>query len=160
MCDPEELLEEGDKHLPPPPLVEVEEDPVTDIEAELLWESQPHPPRGDVPSRRVSLDYVEEEPQDQAAPSYSHTHHHRGRQQLGMNPGGGGHRVRHEGLKVTLFTDCFLLTSLGHMVSVLPCSKDVGSIPSSNLTVWRFPGLPVSLYGSQSSPGYNTALIW
>ncbi|XP_008336132.1 FRAS1-related extracellular matrix protein 1b [Cynoglossus semilaevis] len=100
MCDPEELLEEGDKHLPPPPLVEVEEDPVTDIEAELLWESQPHPPRGDVPSRRVSLDYVEEEPQDQAAPSYSHTHHHRGRQQLGMNPGGGGHRVRHEGLKV------------------------------------------------------------
>ncbi|XP_056271072.1 uncharacterized protein LOC130194202 [Pseudoliparis swirei] len=38
---------------------------VTDIEAELLWQNRPHPPRGDVPNRRPYLDYGEVEPQDQ-----------------------------------------------------------------------------------------------
>uniref|UniRef100_A0A3Q1IU48 C-type lectin domain-containing protein n=1 Tax=Anabas testudineus TaxID=64144 RepID=A0A3Q1IU48_ANATE len=82
-CDPEDLwLDQDEKRLlsPPPPLLpeppSLEEDPVIDIEAELLWENQPHPPRGDVPNRRPYLDYGEGIPQDQAAPSYSHTHYH------------------------------------------------------------------------------------
>uniref|UniRef100_A0A3Q3W4W6 Calx-beta domain-containing protein n=1 Tax=Mola mola TaxID=94237 RepID=A0A3Q3W4W6_MOLML len=59
-CDPDNLkVEEDRKQLPasprlpdpPRPGEEDEEDPVTNIEAELLWENQPHPPRGDVPNR-------------------------------------------------------------------------------------------------------------
>ncbi|KAK2835082.1 hypothetical protein Q5P01_015566 [Channa striata] len=83
-CHPDDLNVEGDvdrnpppsPHLPQPPKPEEKEpDPVTDIEAELLWETQTHPPRGDVPNRRPYLDYAEGEPQDQAAPSYSRTHY-------------------------------------------------------------------------------------
>lgn len=71
-CDPEDL-----KIVPPPPQLPVpspgeeDEDGVTEIDAELLWESQPHPPRGDVPGRRPYLDYGEVEPQDQAVPGDS-----------------------------------------------------------------------------------------
>ncbi|XP_040896305.1 FRAS1-related extracellular matrix protein 1b isoform X2 [Toxotes jaculatrix] len=105
-CDPEDLVEKDKKQLPPPPRLPdpprpEEEDTVTDIEAELLWENQPHPPRGDVPNRRPYLDYGEGEPQDQAAPSYSNIHYHS--RQLPRtstgNTGSTGHRVRHGGLK-------------------------------------------------------------
>ncbi|KAM7012171.1 LOW QUALITY PROTEIN: FRAS1-related extracellular matrix protein 1b [Tautogolabrus adspersus] len=109
-CDPDDLrVEEDEKRLPlplpPPPRLpdpprpKEEEDPVTDIEAELLWENQPHPPRGDVPNRRPYLDYGEGEPQDQAAPGFTHIHPH-SRQQPGT--GSTGHRVRQGGLKVHL----------------------------------------------------------
>ncbi|XP_061834466.1 FRAS1-related extracellular matrix protein 1b [Nerophis lumbriciformis] len=65
-CDPGDLSkEEEDKatlhptiDAPPPP---TEDEPVTDIEVELLWENQPHPPRGDVPNRHHY-------PEDQAVP--------------------------------------------------------------------------------------------
>ncbi|KAM3619849.1 uncharacterized protein V6R79_014624 [Siganus canaliculatus] len=109
-CDPDDLrVEEDEKGLPaplpppsPPPHLPVpprpeEEDPVTDIEAELLWENQPHPPRGDVPNRRPFLDYGDGDPQDQAAPSDSHIHY---RQLPGTSTGSTGHRVQHGGLKV------------------------------------------------------------
>ncbi|KAM6922004.1 FRAS1-related extracellular matrix protein 1b [Xenentodon cancila] len=84
-CDPENV--KVDDHSPPPPRlpeplepdVDLEGDPVTDIEAELLWENRPHPPRGDVPNRQPFLDLREAEPQDQAAPSYRHVHHRSGR---------------------------------------------------------------------------------
>ncbi|XP_070816237.1 FRAS1-related extracellular matrix protein 1b [Chaetodon trifascialis] len=109
-CDPDDLRVEEDKkllpappRLPDPPGPE-EEDPVTDIEAELLWENQPHPPRGDVPNRRPYLDYGEGDPQDQAAPAYSHIHYH-SRQHPGASTGStgsSGHTVRHGGLKVHL----------------------------------------------------------
>ncbi|XP_023194698.1 FRAS1-related extracellular matrix protein 1-like isoform X1 [Xiphophorus maculatus] len=69
-CDPEDLKVLSPP-LPPQPEEEEDEDPVTDIEAELLWEKQPHPPRGDVPDRRPSLD--EAEPQDQALPGDTHS---------------------------------------------------------------------------------------
>ncbi|KAM4629862.1 FRAS1-related extracellular matrix protein 1b [Polymixia lowei] len=83
-CDPEDLrVEEEEKRSLLPPRVppsprprskeeEEEEDPVTDIEAELLWENPPPPPRGDVPHRRSYLDYGE--PQDQA-PSHRVLHY-------------------------------------------------------------------------------------
>ncbi|XP_074492745.1 FRAS1-related extracellular matrix protein 1b isoform X1 [Sebastes fasciatus] len=116
-CNPDDLRVEEDvtrlSPSPPPPRLldppgPEEEDPVTDIEAELLWENQPHPPRGDVPNRRPYLDYGEGEPQDQANPgSYSHIHYH-SRQQPGTSTGSTGstgsigHRVRHGGLKVHL----------------------------------------------------------
>ncbi|XP_035863594.1 FRAS1-related extracellular matrix protein 1b [Sander lucioperca] len=109
-CDPDDLRVDEDRkrlplpHPPPPPPPRLpdpprpEEDPVTDIEAELLWENQPHPPRGDVPNRRPYLDYGDGEPQDQPAPgSYSHVLHH-SRQQ----PGGATGSLRHGGLKVHL----------------------------------------------------------
>ncbi|XP_070764752.1 FRAS1-related extracellular matrix protein 1b [Enoplosus armatus] len=109
-CDPDDLrVEEDQRRLPAPPRLpdplrpEVE-DPVTDIEAELLWENQPHPPRGDVPNRRPYLDYGEGEPQDQAASSYSHSHYH-SRQLPGTGTGSTGStglRGRHGGLKVRL----------------------------------------------------------
>ncbi|KAM4738568.1 LOW QUALITY PROTEIN: FRAS1-related extracellular matrix protein 1b [Anableps anableps] len=73
-CDPEDLMVEAvPPQLPDPPPSprpeeEEDEDPVTDIEAELLWEKQPHPPRGDVPDRRPYLDHGAMEPQDQAVP--------------------------------------------------------------------------------------------
>ncbi|XP_060934047.1 LOW QUALITY PROTEIN: FRAS1-related extracellular matrix protein 1b [Limanda limanda] len=81
-CEPEELVvDEGGKapppRLPDPPTPEEDEDPVTDIEAELMWENQPHPPRGDVPDRRPSLDYGEREPQDQPAPGHAPPHSRR-----------------------------------------------------------------------------------
>nr|XP_020464816.1 FRAS1-related extracellular matrix protein 1-like [Monopterus albus] len=88
-CDPDNLrVEEDEKRLrpPPPDLPGPDEDPITDIEAELLWENQPHPPRGDVPNRWPFLDYEEGDPQDQAAP---------GRQLPGTRNGSNGHRVRH-----------------------------------------------------------------
>ncbi|KAF7644125.1 hypothetical protein LDENG_00227060, partial [Lucifuga dentata] len=114
-CDPEDLMVEEDmKLLPPPPPppppgspqppkpeVEEEEDPVTDIEAELLWESQPHPPRGDVPHRQPYLDYAEREPQDQAVPGYTHIHYHT-RQLPAVGTGRTGHRVRTRGPRVPL----------------------------------------------------------
>ncbi|XP_036971006.1 FRAS1-related extracellular matrix protein 1b isoform X3 [Acanthopagrus latus] len=114
-CDPDDLrVEEDEKRfpappphpprLPDPPRPEEEEDPVTDIEAELVWENQPHPPRGDVPNRRPFLDYGDGDPQDQAAHSYSQVHY---RQLPGTSTGTStgssgisGHRVRHGGLKV------------------------------------------------------------
>lgn len=109
-CDPDDLkVEEDERRLPAPPLpparlpdpprpAEEEEDPVTDIEAELLWENQPHPPRGDVPNRRPYLDYGDGEPQDQAARSYGQIHY---RQLPGTGrTGSTGHR--HGGLKVSV----------------------------------------------------------
>lgn len=118
-CDPDDLTVDEDERrfpappphhpprLPDPPRPEEEEDPVTDIEAELVWENQPHPPRGDVPNRRPFLDYGDGDPQDQAAHSYSQVHY----RQLpgtstGTSTGSSGHRVRHGGLKVSKsFTD-------------------------------------------------------
>lgn len=126
-CDPDDLMVDEDERrfpappphppprLPDPPRPEEEEDPVTDIEAELVWENQPHPPRGDVPNRRPFLDYGDGDPQDQAAHSYSQVHY----RQLpgtstgsstgtstGTSTGSSGHRVRHGGLKVSKsFTD-------------------------------------------------------
>ncbi|XP_035502757.2 FRAS1-related extracellular matrix protein 1b isoform X2 [Scophthalmus maximus] len=120
-CDPGDLVEEGGKRLPPPARLpdpparpeeeeeeeEEEEDPVTDIEAELLWENPSHPPRGDVPNRPPFLDYGAE-PQDQAAASYSHTPNHDHTPQLrhpplpGRKPTGtrAGSRVPHGKLQV------------------------------------------------------------
>ncbi|XP_076010666.1 FRAS1-related extracellular matrix protein 1b isoform X2 [Genypterus blacodes] len=112
-CDPEDLMVEEDMKRISPPLPapakppkpeELEEDPVTDIEAELLWENQPHPPRGDVPHRRPYLEDGEREAQDQAAPSYSHSHYHT--RQLPVEGTGStgrtGHRVRTRGPRVRL----------------------------------------------------------
>jgi len=96
-CNPDDLkVEEDGTRLPPlppglpdPPRPK-EEDAVTDIEAELLWENRPHPPRGDVPNRRPYLDYGEVEPQDQAAhDGYSHVHY-QGRQLPGESTGSTG----------------------------------------------------------------------
>lgn len=79
MCDPEDLrVEEDEKrvpstaHVPQSPQLE---EHVTDIETDLLWESRPHPPRGDVPNRRPFLDYGdgEGEPQDQAQATQFHS---------------------------------------------------------------------------------------
>ncbi|XP_069376243.1 FRAS1-related extracellular matrix protein 1b isoform X2 [Paralichthys olivaceus] len=88
-CDPRELVvDEGGKPVPPPPRLpdpprpEEDEDPVTDIEAELLWENQPHPPRGDVPNRRPYLDHGEREPQDQA-PGHAHSKQQPGTSEVG-----------------------------------------------------------------------------
>ncbi|XP_028254833.1 FRAS1-related extracellular matrix protein 1b isoform X3 [Parambassis ranga] len=77
-CDPDDLKVEDNQPAPPqlPAPPQVEEDPVTDIEAELLWENQPQPPRGDVPNRQLYLDYRDGEPQDQASPSYRHISPH------------------------------------------------------------------------------------
>ncbi|KAK2908269.1 FRAS1-related extracellular matrix protein 1b [Channa argus] len=103
-CDPDDLKVDEDENrpllplprLPDPPRPEgKEEDPITEIEAELLWETQPHPPRGDVPNRRPYQEYVEGEPQDQVTPSYGHTHYQS--RQL-PRTGSSGHR----GLKVRL----------------------------------------------------------
>uniref|UniRef100_A0A3P8XA33 C-type lectin domain-containing protein n=1 Tax=Esox lucius TaxID=8010 RepID=A0A3P8XA33_ESOLU len=66
-CDPEDLrVEEGEKQAPRPP--QPEEDSVTEIQTDLLRESWPHPPRGDVPDRRPYPDYGDgkTEPRDQA----------------------------------------------------------------------------------------------
>nr|XP_057929904.1 FRAS1-related extracellular matrix protein 1b [Doryrhamphus excisus] len=64
-CDPGDLSVEEDTRQPTStisaPLPQVEDDLVTDIEAELLWENHPHPPRGDVPDRNHY-------PEDQAVP--------------------------------------------------------------------------------------------
>lgn len=110
-CDPDDLrVEDDEKRLPAPPRLpdpprpekeEEVEDPVTDIEAELLWENQPQPPRGDVPNRRPYLDYGVQDPQDQAASSYSQIYYP-SRQLPGTGTGGTGHRVRHGGLKVSV----------------------------------------------------------
>uniref|UniRef100_A0A665VGY6 Fras1 related extracellular matrix 1b n=1 Tax=Echeneis naucrates TaxID=173247 RepID=A0A665VGY6_ECHNA len=109
-CDVDKLQEEDVKHHPPPPhhpgppRTEEEEDPVTDIEAELLWETQPHPPRGDVPDRQPYLNYREREPQDQATTS-SQAHYHS--KQLPRSSGSSGHTVqsvRHGEVKVSV---CF-----------------------------------------------------
>ncbi|KAK1897253.1 FRAS1-related extracellular matrix protein 1 [Dissostichus eleginoides] len=104
-CNPDDLMvEEEDERLPTapppaqlpdPPRVK-EEDSVTDIEAELLWENQPHPPQGDVPNRRPYLDYREGESKDQAAP-----HSHRSSPSTGSS-GSSVPRVMHGGLKVQL----------------------------------------------------------
>ncbi|XP_010765278.1 ephrin receptor 1-like [Notothenia coriiceps] len=104
-CNPDDLMvEEEDERLPTapppaqlpdPPRVK-EEDSVTDIEAELLWVNQPHPPQGDVPNRRPYLDYREGESKDQAAP-----HSHRSSPSTGSS-GSSVPRVMHGGLKVQL----------------------------------------------------------
>ncbi|XP_024865417.1 FRAS1-related extracellular matrix protein 1b isoform X2 [Kryptolebias marmoratus] len=103
-CDPESLKVED--HQPPPggprlpdPHQPEEEDAVTDVEAELLWENQPHPPRGDVPNRRFSLDYREVEPQDQSALHYRETHLHRGGQLGPTSESDRGSGSRGEGQK-------------------------------------------------------------
>ncbi|CAL8310310.1 unnamed protein product [Lota lota] len=65
-CDPEDLKVADESSTPPPPPPgAAEEGPITDIEAELLWDSHAPPARGDVP-RPHDREYVEEaEPQDQ-----------------------------------------------------------------------------------------------
>nr|XP_040040685.1 FRAS1-related extracellular matrix protein 1b isoform X1 [Gasterosteus aculeatus aculeatus] len=105
-CDPDDLMVEDRTQrppLPPPPPPPPtypprpkEEDVIADIEAELLWENRPHPPRGDVPNRRHYPDYGEGDPQDQAAPG-DHSHD---RQLQGAGPGGTGDKVPHGGLKI------------------------------------------------------------
>ncbi|MEQ2208171.1 hypothetical protein XENOCAPTIV_027919, partial [Xenoophorus captivus] len=78
-CDPEDLKVASPPFLPDPSSPRPEdEDPVTDIEAELLWETQPDPPRGDVPDHRPQLDYEEMEPQDQMMPVYRRIHTSKG----------------------------------------------------------------------------------
>ncbi|MEQ2300727.1 hypothetical protein AMECASPLE_028822 [Ameca splendens] len=78
-CDPEDLKVASPPFLPDPSSPRPEdEDPVTDIEAELLWETQPDPPRGDVPDHRPHLDYEEMEPQDQMMPVYRRIHTSKG----------------------------------------------------------------------------------
>lgn len=69
-------VDKDEKRPPVPPnspRPDVEQNPITDIEAELLWESQPHPPRVDVPDRQPYLDYGE--PQDQAVPGNSYSYY-------------------------------------------------------------------------------------
>ncbi|KAL1023166.1 hypothetical protein UPYG_G00037220 [Umbra pygmaea] len=65
-CDPEDLRV-GDDETRAPQLPQPEEEHVTDIQTDLLWESRPHPPRGDVPNRRPFLDSEDGdgEPRDQ-----------------------------------------------------------------------------------------------
>ncbi|KAM6962497.1 FRAS1-related extracellular matrix protein 1b [Aplochiton taeniatus] len=77
-CVPEDLQVEEDEErsitapLVPPHLPSgAKEDPVTEIETELLWESQPLYPRGDVPERSSYLDHSKVDPQHQAAPRLS-----------------------------------------------------------------------------------------
>ncbi|XP_034035201.1 FRAS1-related extracellular matrix protein 1b [Thalassophryne amazonica] len=92
-CLPDDLRVEEAEGRSPPSHPEVDhEDPVTDIEAKLLWENRPHPPRGDVPHRRSDLDYVEGEvePQDQVAPSFIHIHPQNTRAVPWLGPGGAG----------------------------------------------------------------------
>ncbi|KAM9365122.1 FRAS1-related extracellular matrix protein 1b [Pholidichthys leucotaenia] len=96
-CDPNDLKVEEQQQPPPlpvlpdPPQTEEEEDPVTDIEAELLWQNKPSPPRGDVPNRRLYLQYGEVEPQDQAwSSTHTHNQHHQGT--------GTVRRLRHGGV--------------------------------------------------------------
>ncbi|XP_056132911.1 FRAS1-related extracellular matrix protein 1b [Lampris incognitus] len=55
-CDPEELRVEREERQVSPPPPQLEEEPFTDIEAELLWETPLHPPRGDTPHRRPYVD--------------------------------------------------------------------------------------------------------
>lgn len=106
-CDPDDLRVEDDQRpLPPPPPPQLpdppqpeeeEEGPVINIEAELLWENQPHPPRGDVPNRHP-LDYKEVEPRDPEPHSNGYTHHssHPNIQQhTGSSTGNIGSTVRH-----------------------------------------------------------------
>lgn len=88
-CHPDDLKVEEE---------EEEEDPVTDIEAELLWENQPHPPRGDVPNRRPYLDHGDQDLQDQAAPSSGQIHY----RQLPGTGQTGSTGQRHGGLKVSV----------------------------------------------------------
>ncbi|CAJ1059620.1 FRAS1-related extracellular matrix protein 1b [Xyrichtys novacula] len=103
-CDPDDLkVDGGEKRRPlplPPDSPRSDEDPVTDIEAELLWENQPHPPRGDVPHRRPFVDHRGGEPQDQASHMYPPlTRPLRGVGSRGSEQGGrqGGVRVRLSG---------------------------------------------------------------
>ncbi|XP_068174802.1 FRAS1-related extracellular matrix protein 1b [Antennarius striatus] len=101
-CDPDDLrVEEGEKglpspppHLPDPPTME-EEDPIIDIEAELVWENQPHPPRGDVPNRRPYQDYRDGDLQDQAAPSSRQIHFRKVPGAGAVSAGSTGLGVRH-----------------------------------------------------------------
>ncbi|XP_035763480.1 FRAS1-related extracellular matrix protein 1-like [Neolamprologus brichardi] len=83
--------------LPDPLQPEEEEEvPVINIEAELLWENQPHPPRGDVPNRH-HLDYKEVEPRDPEPHSNGYTPHssHLNIQQhTGSSTGNTGSTVR------------------------------------------------------------------
>lgn len=73
-CDPDDLRMDDNEerfiagpsdhtHIPS----QVKEDPVAEIDAELLWKSQPHLPRGDVPEHSSSLPYSK----DHAAPGLS-----------------------------------------------------------------------------------------
>lgn len=101
-CNPDDLMVDErlptappPAQLPDPPRVK-EEDSVTDIEAELLWENQPHPPQGDVPNRRPYLDYRDGESKDQAAP-----HSQRSSPSTGSS-GSSVPRVMHRGLKVRI----------------------------------------------------------
>lgn len=112
-CDPDDLRVEEDELRPPqPPPRPEEQDLVTDIEAELLWEAQPHPPRGDVPNRRPYLDYGGGDPQDQPVPSYSH------RRPPGTGRSGdSGDYLAHGGQKVGSLTSCLQTCSGGWRVN-------------------------------------------
>lgn len=71
-CDPDDLKADQRPPLPPPRLQDPrpeEEDSVTDIEAELLWENQPPPSRGDVPDRQSYSDNGRGEHHNQEASS-------------------------------------------------------------------------------------------
>ncbi|KAF6715166.1 FRAS1-related extracellular matrix protein 1 [Oryzias melastigma] len=101
-CNPEDTEVDKDRrpptpHLPDPspPDLKEEEDPVIEVETEMLWEGDLFPARGDVPDRHPLLD-SEVEPQDQAAPSYRTTPHHKDRQIAD----GGAHRLMQGGQKV------------------------------------------------------------
>ncbi|XP_071200823.1 FRAS1-related extracellular matrix protein 1b [Salvelinus alpinus] len=104
MCDPEDLrVEEDEKgvpstaHVPQSPQLE---EHGTDFETDLLWESRPHPPRGDVPNRRPFLDYGdgEGEPQDQATQFHSQATRQL-RLQGGSNSNSNSRTVLHSGVR-------------------------------------------------------------
>ncbi|XP_053178655.1 FRAS1-related extracellular matrix protein 1b [Scomber japonicus] len=176
-CDPDDLrVEEDEKRLPPPPpppppphLPEPEEDPVTDIEAELLWENQPHPPRGDVPNRRPYLDYGEGEPQDQAAPSYSHIHYH-SKQLPGRSTGSTGSTGHRTGKSVSSSCPdgsthyrrrCYILSS--SVASWASAEQTCSQLFNSSLTsvrsrrdmtwLWKFAGRKPFWIGMSGGPG-------
>ncbi|RVE74139.1 hypothetical protein OJAV_G00038340 [Oryzias javanicus] len=103
-CNPEDTEVNKDRRPPTPhrpdptpPDLKEEEDPVIEVETEMLWEGDLFPARGDVPDRHPLLD-SEVEPQDQAASSYRRTPYHEGRQLAD----GGAHRLMQGGQKVVL----------------------------------------------------------
>ncbi|XP_023809830.1 FRAS1-related extracellular matrix protein 1 isoform X2 [Oryzias latipes] len=107
-CNPEDTEVDKDwrpplPHLPDPTPAgkKEEEDPIIEVETEMLWEAELPPARGDVPDHHSLLD-SEIEPQDEASPSYRTTPHHEDRQLGEGEASSSGHRLRQGGLKVLL----------------------------------------------------------